>query len=49
MNAFERNIRPDCTDELTAALRQRIVSGENGNMNGIPFALRSGLPLRTKI
>ncbi|WP_156426675.1 methionine synthase [Mycobacterium sp. IS-3022] len=25
MNAFEPNIRPDCTDELTAALRQRIV------------------------
>ncbi|KUH99943.1 methionine synthase [Mycobacterium sp. IS-3022] len=25
VNAFEPNIRPDCTDELTAALRQRIV------------------------
>ncbi|ODR11355.1 methionine synthase [Mycolicibacillus koreensis] len=25
MNNFEPNIRPDCTDELTAALRQRIV------------------------
>ncbi|WP_156425391.1 MULTISPECIES: methionine synthase [unclassified Mycobacterium] len=25
MNAFEPNIRPDCTDELMAALRQRIV------------------------
>lgn len=25
MNAFEPNIRPDCTDELTAALSQRIM------------------------
>ncbi len=25
MNAFKPNIRPDCTDELTAALRQRIM------------------------
>ena len=25
MNALEPNIRPDCTDELTAALRQRIM------------------------
>lgn len=25
MNAFEPNIRPDCTDELTAALRRRIM------------------------
>ncbi|MGB1224862.1 MAG: methionine synthase [Mycobacterium sp.] len=25
MNDFEPNIRPDCTDELTAALRQRIM------------------------
>jgi 5-methyltetrahydrofolate--homocysteine methyltransferase len=25
VNAFEPNIRPDCTDELTAALRQRIM------------------------
>ena len=29
-----------------AALRQRIVSGENGSMNGMPFALRSGFPSR---
>jgi hypothetical protein len=29
-----------------AVRRQRIVSGENGNVNGIPFALRSGLPSR---
>jgi hypothetical protein len=27
-------------------VRQGIVSGENGSVNGIPFALRSGLPLR---
>ncbi|MDT5247128.1 MAG: 5-methyltetrahydrofolate--homocysteine methyltransferase, partial [Mycobacterium sp.] len=25
MNAFEPNIRPDCTEELTAALGQRIM------------------------
>ena len=25
MNAWEPNIRPDCTEELTAALRQRIM------------------------
>ena len=25
MSAFEPNIRPDCTDDLTAALRRRIV------------------------
>jgi hypothetical protein len=29
-----------------AARRQRIVSGENGGVNGMPFALRSGSPLR---
>ena len=29
-----------------AERRQRMVSGENGSMNGIPFALRSGLPSR---
>jgi hypothetical protein len=28
------------------ALRQRVVSGENGSVHGIPFALRSGLPSR---
>ena len=35
---------PSLRSSTIAALRQRIVSGENGNMNGIPFALRSGLP-----
>jgi hypothetical protein len=29
-----------------AALRHRIVSGKKGSMNGIPFALRSGLSSR---
>jgi hypothetical protein len=27
--------------------RHRIVSGENGSVNGIPFAFRSGLPSRS--
>jgi hypothetical protein len=35
---------PSLRSSTTAALRQRIVSGENGSMNGIPFAFRSGLP-----
>ena len=33
---------PSFRSSTTAALRQRIVSGENGSMNGIPFAFRSG-------
>ncbi len=37
---------PSLRSSTTAALRQRVVSGENGSMNGIPFALRSGLPSR---
>jgi hypothetical protein len=37
---------PSLRSSTTAALRQRIVSGENGSVNGIPFALRSALPSR---
>jgi hypothetical protein len=37
---------PSLRNSTIAALRQRIVSGENGSVNGIPFALRSGLPSR---
>ena len=37
---------PSLRNSTIAALRQRTVSGENGNVNGIPFALRSGLPSR---
>ena len=37
---------PSFRKSMTAALRQRIVSGENGRVNGMPFALRSGLPSR---
>jgi hypothetical protein len=33
---------PSLRSSTIAALRQRVVSGENGNVNGIPFALRSG-------
>ena len=34
---------PSLRSSTIAALRQRIVSGENGSVNGIAFALRSGL------
>jgi hypothetical protein len=37
---------PSLRNSMSAVRRQRIVSGENGSMNGIPFALRSGLPSR---
>jgi hypothetical protein len=37
---------PSLRSSTIAALRQRIVSEENGSLNGIPFALRSGLPSR---
>jgi hypothetical protein len=37
---------PSLRSSTVAARRQRIVSGENRNVNGIPFALRSGLPSR---
>ena len=37
---------PSLRSSTIAALRQRIVSGENGNVKGIPFAFRSGLPSR---
>jgi hypothetical protein len=37
---------PSLRSSTSAARRQRIVSGENGSVNGIPFALRSGLPSR---
>ena len=33
---------PSLRSSTIAARRQRIVSGENGSVNGIPFALRSG-------
>ncbi len=35
-----------CCINTAVGRHQRIVSGENGNVNGIPFALRSGLPSR---
>jgi uncharacterized protein YodC (DUF2158 family) len=42
---FYRSV-PSFRSSTTAVLRQRIVSGENGSVNGIPFALRSGLSSR---
>jgi hypothetical protein len=38
---------PSLRSSTIADLRQRVVSGENGSMNGIPFALRSGFPSRS--
>jgi hypothetical protein len=35
---------PSLRSSTIAARRQRIVSAENGSVNGIPFALRSTLP-----
>jgi hypothetical protein len=37
---------PSLRSSTSAARRQRIVSGEKGSVNGIPFALRSGSPPR---
>lgn len=37
---------PSFRSSTIADLRQRVVSGEKGSMNGIPFAFRSGLPSR---
>jgi hypothetical protein len=38
---------PSLRSSTSAARRQRIVSGENGSVYGIPFALRSGSPPRS--
>jgi hypothetical protein len=38
---------PSLRSSTIAARRHRIVSGENGSVNGMPFALRSGLPSRS--
>ena len=37
---------PSLRSSTIAVRRQRIVSGENGSVNGMPFALRSGFPSR---
>jgi hypothetical protein len=37
---------PSLRSSTIAARRHRIVSGENGSVNGVPFALRSGSPSR---
>jgi hypothetical protein len=37
-------LMPSLRSTTNAALRQRIVPGENGSVNGIPFAFRSGCP-----
>jgi hypothetical protein len=38
---------PSLRSSMIAALRQRVVSGEKGSVNGMPFALRSGFPSRS--
>jgi hypothetical protein len=39
---------PSLRSSTIADLRQRIVSGEKGSMNGIPFSFRSGFPSRSR-
>jgi hypothetical protein len=46
ISAHRYRSRGSLRSSTAAARRQRIVSGENGSVNGIPFDLRSGLPSR---
>ena len=43
---FGQTSMPSFRRSRIAVLRQRVVSGENGSVKGIPLALRSGLPSR---